>query len=353
MLFFGGCVDHDLGNLPIVFLFVGQGSQYFRMGSELFHTHRIFREWMHTGDRLVRDRFGFSVIDAIQGQGRLLSDPFDRLSATHPAIFLTEYALAQVLQHHGIFPDSVLGVSLGETVAMTVADMLSFEPALLSVAQQPDIFIQTCSPGRMVTVLADPALHAGNPVLATHSELVGTGAARHCVLAAPATALPVIGMELERLFLPHQTLPVPFAFHSRWIEPSEPAYRAATAALHLRKPRWPVFSTALQRRSGPYGFDLPPDELLWQIVRRPMRIGEMLLGIEAAGGAIYVDLSPSGTLAGFARRAMEAGSPSRVFPLLNPFGEDLCCIARLLDAIRPAGYPALQTALVAEPSPAA
>ena len=31
------------------------------------------------------------------------------------------------------------------------------------------------------------------------------------------------------------------------------------------------------------GFDLPPDELLWHIARGPMRIGEMLLGIEAAG----------------------------------------------------------------------
>ncbi len=341
-------MDHDLAGLPIVFLSAGQGSQYFRMGSELFRTHRVFRKWLHIGDQLVRDRFGFSVIDAIQGRSRLLSDPFDALPATHPAIFLTQYALAQVLHHHGIFPDSALGVSLGETVAMTVAGMLSFEPALLSVAEQPAVFSRTCAPGAMVSVLADPILHATNPVLAAHSELAGIGGEKHFVLSAPAVALPAIDVELERLGVPHQTLPVPFAFHSRWIEPSEHACRLATAALHLREPRWPVISTALRRRTGPHGFELRRDELFWRIVREPMRVREMLLGIEAMGGAVYVDLSPSGTLAGLARRAIPAGSPSRVFPLLTPFGEDLRCIARLLDAIRPAGGPPLQSGLTAD-----
>jgi bacillaene synthase trans-acting acyltransferase len=324
-------------DLPVVFLFAGQGSQYFRMGAEMFRKHPVFREWLSIGERMLSDRIGFSVIRAIEGEGRQLSEPFDCLRETHPAIFLMQYALAKVLEHHGVFPDRLVGVSLGEIVAMTVAGMLPFEAALMSVAAQPQVFAQTCSPGGMMAVLADPRLHASNAILAGHSEMAGISTDRHFVLAGPTQGMGEIARELERLNVPWQMLPVPFAFHSRWIESARHASQATTENLRLLTPRWPVFSTALQEHLGP-GCNLPAADLFWRIIRGPMRLRETLAAIERAGGAIYVDLSPSGTLAGRARQMLVPGSPSRLYQLLTPFGQDLLLVDKLLRFLDRRGY---------------
>ena len=47
-----------------------------------------------------------------------------------PAIFAVEYALAQTWIAHGIEPDSMIGHSVGEFVAATLAGVMSLEDAL-------------------------------------------------------------------------------------------------------------------------------------------------------------------------------------------------------------------------------
>ena len=42
------------------------------------------------------------------------TDAFTQILLTHPAIFMVEYALMQVMLENHIEPDKVLGTSLGE-----------------------------------------------------------------------------------------------------------------------------------------------------------------------------------------------------------------------------------------------
>ncbi len=80
----------------IVFLFGGQGSQFRRMGEDLLGDE-TFRWWMEHGDRIVCEATGRSMLDDLYGPGRRISDSFDDLERTHPAIFAYEYAAARVL----------------------------------------------------------------------------------------------------------------------------------------------------------------------------------------------------------------------------------------------------------------
>lgn len=101
-------------NQPIVFMFSGQGSQYYQMGKELFAHNAAFRQKMLDLDDFAVSRFGYSVLKEMYHTGNRLSDPFDRLLFSHPAIFMAEYALAYALEQRGIRPDYVIGASLGE-----------------------------------------------------------------------------------------------------------------------------------------------------------------------------------------------------------------------------------------------
>ncbi len=315
------------GRRPVVFLFAGQGSQYYGMGADLLASDPVFRAHMRYGDRFLADLTGHAVLAAIHEPGRRLGDPFDQLSLTHPAIVLTQFALAKTLEAQGVRPDAVAGVSLGEITAMAVAGMLPFEAALSLSAGQPGLFSATCPPGAMVACLTPAAALAADPTIAALTERAGIGGPRHTVLAVPASDLDAVTARLAALDVVFQVLPVPFAFHSRWIDPAGPALRAATGRMRFRPPAVPVFSGALRQRLS--GAESAAD-LVWSIVRGEMRFAETLAHFEAAGGADYVDLSPSGTLAGLARQALDAASPSTVHAVLTPLGTNLANVVAAL-----------------------
>ncbi len=309
----------------MVFCFSGQGSQYYGMAADLMAEDAVFRHWMQSGDAIVARRHGFSVLAEMQGPGHPTSAPFDRMEASHPAIFLVQYALAKVLQHHRLRPDMLFGVSLGEFTAQTVAGMMPFEASLCAVADQPALFRRTCRPGCMVAVLASPDLYQGNRLLAECGEIAGINSDGHFILSAPAEHLPSIESVLAEHAVPFQRLPVPFAFHSRFIDDAETAWRDAFGDLRRETAFWPVWSACMGGVIGPATPDLP-----WRIVRQTMNVRETLRRLERLGGAVYVDLSPSGTLAALFRQEINVKSPSQLVQILSPFGGN---IQRLRNAI--------------------
>jgi len=288
------------------------------MAADLMAGDAVFRHWMRLGDAIVAQRHGFSVLAEIYGEERRPFTPFDRMEASHPAIFLVQYALAKVLQHHGLRPDGLLGVSLGELVAQSVAGMTSFEASLCAVADQPALFRRTCPAGGMVAVLGPPDLYTRRPVLAARSEVAGVNARGHFVLSALADDLPAIEADLKACEVPFQRLPVPFAFHSRFVEAAKDAWRDLFGQQRREMAFWPVWSSCTGNVISP----ATPD-LSWRIVRQRMNVQQTLLTLEQQGGAIYVDLSPSGTLAALFRQELDDKSPSRLLSVLSPFGGDI------------------------------
>ena len=303
--------------LPVIFCFAGQGSQYHQMAAELMRDNAVFRHWMKVGDDIVGRRHGFSVLAEIYDDDRRPGQPFERLQASHPAIFMVQYALAKVFQHQQLRPDMLLGVSLGEFTAQAVAGMIGFEAALTAIADQPALFARTCPPGAMIAVLGTPELHARSALLTARSEIAGINSAGHFILSALADDVAAIEAELQTAEVAFQRLPVPFAFHSRFIDAAEAQCRAAEAGHRRETPFWPLWSCCT-------GTTISPDtaDLSWRIVRDSMNVGRVITTLEAQGGALYVDLSPSGTLAALFRQNLGPQSPSQLLSVLSPFGGD-------------------------------
>ncbi|MFN3249758.1 acyltransferase domain-containing protein [Roseibium album] len=314
-------------SLPVAFCFAGQGSQYFHMAAAFLKTYPVFRQWMDIGDRIVQNAQGFSVLDIIYSDEHGISDPFDRLEHSHPALFITQFAVAKLLQNQGVRPDLLLGASLGEFVAMSVSGMLPFETALRAVACQPALFEKSAPKGALIGTLASASVRSQSKILAESTEIAGKNGASHCVLACRNADLETVLGELRRLDISFQTLPVPFAFHSRWIEPAKQDFLNTVSGLHFETPFWPVWSSCLcrdvQQADGRH---------LWDIVRQPMQLQATLHAIEARGGARYIDLSPTGTLAAVFRQELSEKSASEVVPLMSPYGGDLKRIEALFPA---------------------
>lgn len=285
------------------------------MAADLMSAYPVFRQWMDVGDRIIKNLCGFSPLEKIYDANRTLSDPFDHLEHSHPALFMTQFAIAKLLQDLGIRPNMLLGVSLGEFVAMSLSGMIPFETALKTIAHQPSVFHKTAAPGALIAVLAPPSLLSASKSIQDACEIAGTNAERHCVLACLDTDTDRVLNELRRLDIAFQRLPVPFAFHSRWIEPAKQDFLQSVSDLSFETPFWPVWSSCLGTP-----LETVDGALLWQIVRAPMQLRTTIGAIEAKGGANYIDLSPTGSLAAILRQELSQKSPSTATALLSPFG---------------------------------
>lgn len=69
-----------------VFVFSGQGSQYYHMGSRLYTADEVYRKWMHRLDTIAADLIGESVLAQVHHPSKNRSDPFDRLLTSHTAL---------------------------------------------------------------------------------------------------------------------------------------------------------------------------------------------------------------------------------------------------------------------------
>src|SRR3954471_5340073 len=100
----------------IIFMFSGQGSQYYQMGKELYEKNAQFKHWMDHCDEIVSPLIQTSLIEVLyRGKGK--SESFDNILYTNPALLCVEYSLFKVLNSMGVQPDFLLGYSLGEIIA--------------------------------------------------------------------------------------------------------------------------------------------------------------------------------------------------------------------------------------------
>jgi bacillaene synthase trans-acting acyltransferase len=311
-----------------VFMFSGQGSQYFQMGGELFETNDTFRNWMVRLNEIAQRSSGMSVVETLYSNGHARGDLFERTLLTHPAIFMVEYSLAQSLIHAGVQPDIVLGVSLGSFAAAAVAGFIGVEDALTAVMRQAIAIEECCEPGGMTAVLADPTLFAED-FLNCRSELAAVNFGSHFVVSARRTELNELEAGLRQRNLNYQRLPVSFPFHSKWIEKARTPFQSFMGSIRHKRSRLPLaccHQTAILS-------DLS-DDYFWNVVRYPIQFRETTARLEQQGPRRYIDVGPAGTLATFLKYGMSATTNSKVHAILTPYGFDQKNLAALLAAIR-------------------
>jgi acyl transferase domain-containing protein len=282
------------------------------MGRTLWEKSEVFRDSMLRLDRVAQALVGQSVTEAIYSRGK--AELFDRITLTHPAIFMVEYSLAQCLLQAGVIPDMTLGASMGSFAAATIAGLMDVPDAMAAVIRQASLVEAHCERGGMIAVLADPALFTE---LSAHGELAGINFHSHFAVSAPDLDLPRIEAVLRRRNVVYQRLAVSFAFHSRWIDPAKAPFESFMQSIPLRSARLPLICC---ERAATLA-ELPHD-YFWTIARQPIRFRDTIAQLEQSGPYRYIDVGPSGTLATFVKYGLAPTSRSTVHSVLTPYGQD-------------------------------
>jgi acyl transferase domain-containing protein len=316
--------EQQMSSRRVVFMFSGQGSQYYQMGRVFFDGNAAFRRRFLELDDVAKPRLGRSIVDVLYNDGRTKDELFDNIQLTSAAIFMVEYALAGALIDDGIKPDHLLASSLGIYAAAVVAAALDPKEALESLIELAKNYEAKCRKGCMIAVLGSPRLHHDLKVLNNNSDMAAVNFASHFVISTTEEHFDEIQAALLDENVAFQKLPVTWPFHSRWIDQGREAVLGVLEKLRYRQPAIPLICCA---EAG--ALEAVTPESLWNSVRKPIEFERTITEFETRGPWHYVDVGPAGTLATMLKYALPSRSGSRAYPILTPFGGELRNYQRL------------------------
>jgi len=230
----------------IVFMFPGQGSQYVGMGTALYRDEIIFKEAVDRCNEILEPLLGRdlrTVLFAKDGDAdaeTLLKQTY----YTQPALFTIGYSLAQLWMSWGIQPQALIGHSIGEFVAATIAGVFSLEDALTVVAKRGQL-MQDCPKGSMLSVrLPEDAIL---PLLNNKISIAAVNGPQLCVVAGPDDEIEKLQKKWEAEEVICKLLHTSHAFHSPMMDPIVAPFANIIRKVKLNKPTLPILSTVTKQ----------------------------------------------------------------------------------------------------------
>jgi acyl transferase domain-containing protein len=278
----------------VVFLFPGQGKAYQSLGRDLYRQERCFREEMDDCATYLLPILKASISEM------LFKSPNDQLyrpSVWQPALFALDYAMARLWMSWGIKPSAMIGHSLGEYVAATLAGVMELGDALRLVAERGRL-TEHLEPGAML------ALHATEDETLRYVRgrvsLAAVNGPKLCIVSGPTDEIANLETKLVR-YEPVR-LAASHAFHSPLVEPLLEPLTRLVSEFRRRPPRIPYLSTV----SGTWISDEDAiDDGYWAShLRQTVRFYDCLQEVARTPGCILLEVGPGSVLTDLVRSSL-------------------------------------------------
>jgi acyl transferase domain-containing protein len=310
----------------MIWMFAGQGAQYYQMGRELYEREPVFRQFLERADRLVQELINESLIDIIYRPRANRFEPFHRLLHTHPAILVFQCAIGETLLKRGLRPDYLLGYSLGEFACLVISGVISFEDALTALIKQAEL-VEYCVPrGQMLAILDSADLIDRYPEAFRRCTAAAYNSPRNFVVSASTDALIQLQQFLKGREILFVELPVDYPFHSPQMDSLQSVSEAVLNRVPLSAPQIPII-TAQQGEL----LKEPTPRHMWDVTRNLVNFAKTIRQLESSGPYLYVDLGPSGSMATAVKYNLQSGSQSELVTISSAFGHECKNVELLLE----------------------
>ncbi|PMB52379.1 non-ribosomal peptide synthase [Fischerella thermalis CCMEE 5201] len=345
---------------PVAFMFSGLGTHYVNMAVELYQTEPTFRTCVDQCCELLKPHLGLDLRDVLYpnrnsenvnqqkqntlspgldlrkmlGRGTEQADvatqKLNQTFLTQPAIFVIEYALAQLLISWGIRPTAMIGYSIGEYVAATLAEVLSLEDALTLVAKRAQL-IQELPEGAMLAVgLCEEEIQ---PFLNEKLSMSAINGSSLCVIAGFTDAVEELERQLSQKGIVGKRLQTSHAFHSVMMEAIAPAFGNLVKSFNLQPPKIPYLSNV----TGTWiTAEQATDPSYWvKHLCQAVRFASGIQQLWQQGNPILLEVGPGQALSSFASQCLESDDRAKsvILPSLRHDYEQHSDVAFLLNTL--------------------
>ncbi|OWY62057.1 hypothetical protein B7486_60455, partial [cyanobacterium TDX16] len=286
------------------------------MGREIYQTEPIFRQQVDECCEMLQPLLGLDlrlILYPNPAQTETATAQLQQTALTQPAIFVVEYALAQLWMSWGVRPVAALGHSIGEYVAATIAGVFSREEALSLVAARGQL-MQQLPAGKMLAVpLAEAQVL---PLLDEQLSLAAVNAASTCVVSGSAPAIDNLQQHLSAQGVESRTLHTSHAFHSPMMEAVLQPFVQRVQQIRLQPPQMPFVSNL----TGQWiTAEMATAPSYWaKHLRHTVRFAEGLQQLMQPLAQILLEVGAGTTLSSLARRQAPASKHVILSSLRHP-----------------------------------
>lgn len=315
----------------VVFMFSGQGAQYAGMGRELYERESFFREQVDRCAELLKPHLGLDVREVIYPPAERMDEAAAHLQETfltQPALFIIDYATAQLWRHWGVQPQVMIGHSLGEYVAATLAGVFSLEDALKLVAARGRLMSQLPAGAMLAVPLTEQQVQ---PFLGTDISLAAVNSPSLCVLSGLPQAIEKIEKSILEQGQDTTRLHVSVAFHSHLVAQAIEPLMSVLDEIALHPPKIPYISNVTGQLITA---DEATNPVFWaRHLRQTVRFSDGLNELLKQPELLLLEVGPGRTLSTLVRQhPLKAASHEIITSLRHPHdqGSD---IAFLLNTV--------------------
>ena len=316
----------DRTDRSVAFLLPGLGDSHPGMGRGLYESEPVFREAVDRCCRILEPYLGrdlrpllypadsqnpaqgldFKALVGRSSETATESD-LDRTAFAQPAMFVTEYALAQLWKEWGVEPTALLGYSLGEYTAACLAGVFSLEDALRLVALRAQA-IEKLPAGAMLAVpLAETAVV---PLLDENLSISAVNGPELCVVGGPVEAVQALEARLASQGLTTRRIRTSHAFHSRMMQPAAGELLRLLADVPLQAPEIPFLSNVTGTWIDPAE---ATDPAYWvRHLLAPVRLDAGLAELWKGTDRLLLEVGPGASLSSLALQHPAAAGGSRI-----------------------------------------
>ena len=285
-----------------VWVFSGHGSQWAGMGRRLLAEEPAFAVAVDAlADAFVAE-VGYSLREALAAEG----DGRD-LAHAQMALFGTQLALAELWRTRGLRPAAVVGHSVGEVAAATVAGALDVGQGLRVMAARASALsrVNAGGDGAMAVVECSASELAG---LAARFPDVGVAvyaSPRQLTVTGDDAQVRALAAHFEQQGRGAWVLNVTGAGHSPAVDPHLERFASDLGVIDAGPCRVPLYSTVLADPRAPGMLDA----YYWTMnLRRPVRFSQAIEAAAADGLRAFVEISPHPVAETSIRHSLAAAS---------------------------------------------
>ncbi len=287
-------------NPPVAFLFSGQGAQYVNMGKNLYEYESVFREAVDNCCEILQaypDIDLRQIIYPAAEDTESAKEKINQTGLTQPALFVIEYALAQLWMSWGIEPKAMIGHSIGEYVAACLAGVFSLEEALKLVAARGSL-MQKMPFGAMLSLPLDE--HDVKPLLPEDVSVAALNGKELTVVSGANEAIEALERELTEKNIKFRRLHTSHAFHSAMMDPILEEFTEVVKGITLNEPQIPYLSNL----SGSWITveEATDPEYYARHLRNAVRFSDNVEKVLEESEMVLLETGPGTTLSTLARR---------------------------------------------------
>ena len=289
----------------LVFMFGGQGSQWYAMGRQLIECEAVFREAVMTVTNLLKDLgIAWSLMEELMAPENVsrISENF----FAQPATFAIQYATAQLLMSWKICPSAVIGHSLGEFAAACVAGIITVREAVQLVLARATLQEKCPNDGGMAAL----GLSEENArtlllklKLSATLDIAAVNDAKSVTVSGDAHSIEALGhhlaIEAKETFW--RVLGTKRAFHSTHMEPIKKPFLAAIKRIKVNPQleKIPIYSTVEGEVLSGKQFD---GVYWWQNIRRPVQFNPAVKHLLKDGYKQIIEISTQPILSHYVKQ---------------------------------------------------